>query len=40
MYPELRFDRNRSLLVDQKQLSSAPVMHFLEEAMTYHLRKK
>ncbi|MBX2883128.1 MAG: hypothetical protein KTR32_24465 [Granulosicoccus sp.] len=40
MYPELRFDRNRSLLVDHKSLASPPVLHFLEEAMTYHLRKR
>jgi len=36
MYPELRFDKNRSLLVDLNALSTPPVAHFLASALSYH----
>jgi len=36
MYPQLRYDKNRSLLVSSDALASAPVLHFLEMALMYH----
>ncbi|MBX2825667.1 MAG: DUF1801 domain-containing protein [Gammaproteobacteria bacterium] len=38
MYPELKYDRNRSLLVNLDSLDSPPVLHFLESALNYHRR--
>ena len=41
LYPELRYDGNRSILFDvNAELPQTTVEHFISSALTYHSRKK